>query len=157
MSNLLRLHHEVDILSPELQRTVAKLSECASVLPAAAAASASDIVQSFSTVYNTVCMILAFPPVNASNLIVTAELFGGATGLPYAQYAQIDPDTIHEFTSRLAGVWNALDVRNFEDGASWTPRMVASHQCRMLLDEGLLDRLETLAEVLTATFRPSLQ
>jgi len=47
-----------------------------------------------------------------------------------------------------------LDVKSVSGRGPWTHEVADNHRRHMLLDEGLLDRLESVASVLTATLSP---
>lgn len=146
-SDMWILRQELYRLKDEMQRTIELLSDCVSALPSSGAGLASDVIQSYGALFNTVTLILS----NHGSDWIEHGLSGGLT---YAEFTQLDIVSVRDFTARLAQIWEALAVEHLRGSGSWSAQMVQNHQRHMLMDEGQLDRLETLAEVLTATLSP---
>lgn len=146
-SDMWVLRQELYRLKDEMQRTIELLSDCVSALPSSGAGLASDVIQSYGALFNTVTLILS----NHGSDWIEHGLSGGLT---YAEFTQLDIVSVRDFRARLAQIWEALAVEHLRGCGSWSAQMVENHRRHMLMDEGQLDRLETLAEVLTATLNP---
>ncbi|KAJ9133671.1 hypothetical protein NKR23_g10566 [Pleurostoma richardsiae] len=137
-----RLRRELYRLKDEVQRTIEQLTEAASRLPPGGGplvALAADVARSYRGVLSSLALALS----NHASDWIEHDLCGG--GLTHAEFARLDVEAVRDLTAGLEAVWE-------QEG--WEPRPGEGGGGRGVLAEGQLDRLEALAEVLTATLNP---
>ncbi len=140
------LRRELYNLKDELQRAIEQLSKIVSLQPSQQAL-VKDVIKTYQTVTQTVSMILS----NHTSEWIESGIAGGLT---YAEFMELDAGCIRDFTLQLERTLD--DIERYSSGFrpvqdSFPSPFNKSEEGPLLLDEGRLDRLESLAQVLAAT------
>jgi hypothetical protein len=149
--DLTRLRTELYALKDEIQTVVMKLHEYRPSLSTSASANASDIISTFGNVFAAVSLALT----NNGAEWLDWGLSDRRDGLTHAEFAALDPDSIRDFKDRIHHVCEILDIeKEPQVKGIWSSEMIRDHRKHMLMEEGQLDTLESLATVLSAVMMP---
>ena len=141
-------------LKDELQRCIELLTKAIDELQPSQKALASDVTKSYQSISQAISVLLSN---DGSDWIES----GIAGGLTYAEFLELDADCIRDFTLQLERMVDDIDPERWQKQleSPWKypcePRPAPPGSIDSLVNEGLLDRLESLAQVLAATLGTS--
>ncbi|KAL0935465.1 uncharacterized protein CTRU02_210056 [Colletotrichum truncatum] len=145
------IRRAVYALKDELQRTILVLEASLSCLSDIRLIAVTDVITAVRRVFDAVSQALTN---NGSEWIENDLKHGNRQLLSYAEFSNLDPTTIEDFTARIKQINDLVHIGALESRL-WSAYMVQQHHICMLFEQQQLDSLDTIVSVLEEIMLPN--